>query len=321
MPNPYSVDLRWRIIWVHLTRSLSAAEISTLFSVSERTVQRYIALFRQTGDIEPRLRVHGPSKTLGQLEQLTLLHLILENHGIYLYEIQAKLERLYRTRISVATICRTLRFIGCSRQVMRRIALQQSDTSRARFMADIAVYDPRMFIWIDETGSHRGNTLRRYGFSIRGTPVCDRRLLVRGKRYSAIPVMSLDGIHDVFVTEGTVNGEVFTDFLKQCVLPVLKPFNYVNTHSVVIMDNASIHHTQEVLDLIETQAGARVCFLPPYSPDLMPAEGVFSQVKSILKQNHELFQVCLDSRAYLTLAFGMITQLDCHGHIKNCGYI
>ena len=90
----------------------------------------------------------------------------------------------------------------------------------------------------------------------------------------------MDGIHDVYITEGTVNGEKFADFVKSCLLPVLQPFNYCNSHSVVIMDNASIHHVQEVVDLIETRARARVCFLPPYSPDLMPAEGVFSQVKS-----------------------------------------
>ena len=131
----------------------------------------------------------------------------------------------------------------------------------------------------------------------------------------------MDGIHDVYITEGTVNGEKFADFVKSCLLPVLKPFNYCNSHSVVIMDNASIHPVQEVVDLIETRAGARRCFLPPYSPDMMPAEGVFSQVKSLLKQNHERFQICSDPRIYLALAFGMITPEDCNGHIMNCGYI
>ena len=51
------------------------------------------------------------------------------------------------------------------------------------------------------------------------------------------------------------------------------------------MDNASIHHTEGVADLIENQAGARLIYLPPYSPDLHPAEEVFSEVKSIMKQN------------------------------------
>ena len=120
-----------------------------------------------------------------------------------------------------------------------------------------------MFMWLDETGCDRRNTLRKCGYSLRGFPVCDYRLLVRGKRYSAIPVISLDGIHDVYITEGTMNGKEFADFVRNCLLPVLKPFNYVNSHSVVIMDNASIHHVQDVVDLIESRAGAKVCFYHP----------------------------------------------------------
>lgn len=321
MPTPYPVELRWRIVWSYLTHNHSVADIASHFCICERTVWRYIKLFRQTGDVEPQQQHHGPQKLLGSLEQLTLLHIILENHGIYLDEIQTKFLNLFGVLISTAAICRTLRLMGCTRQVMRHVALQRSDTLRARFMADIAIYDPKMFLWLDETGCDRRNTLCKYGYSLRGIPICDQRLLVRGKRYFAIPIVSLDGIHDVYVTEGTVNGDKFADFVQSCLLPVLKPFNYLNSHSVVIMDNASIHHVRDVLDLIEGQARAKVCFLPPYSPDLMPAEGVFSQVKSILKKNHDLFQVCADPRAYITLAFGLITPEDCLGHIINCGYI
>ena len=160
---------------------------------------------------------------LGDLEQLTLLYLILENHGIYLYEIQTKLESLFGVCVSTATICRTLQSMGCTRQVMRRVAIQCSDT-----LAEISIYDPRMFVWLDETGCDRRNTLRKCGYSLRGISICDYRLLVRGKRYSVIPVISLDGIHDVYITEGTVNGKKFADFVQNCLLPVLKPFNYVN---------------------------------------------------------------------------------------------
>ena len=77
------------------------------------------------------------------------------------------------------------------------------------------------------------------------------------------------------------------------------------------MDNASIHHVQRVKHLIEVQAGARLCFLPPYSPDLMPAEGIFSQVKQIIKQNDKLFQVCTAPRAMIAMVFGMVSTEDC----------
>ena len=73
-----------------------------------------------------------------------------------------------------------------------------------------------------------------------------------------------------------MNGDRFVQFVQNCLLPHLMPFNGVNPRSVVIMDNCSIHHVDAVTNLIETQAGAKLCFLRPYSPDLMPVEGVFT---------------------------------------------
>jgi hypothetical protein len=89
------------------------------------------------------------------------------------------------------------------------------------------------------------------------------------------------------------------------------------------MDNASIHHTEQVVDMIENQLKARLLFLPPYSPDLNPAEEVFSKVKTIMKQNDSLLQVCSheEMRVFLTIAFGMVTRGDCNSYITHSGYI
>ena len=76
------------------------------------------------------------------------------------------------------------------------------------------------------------------------------------------------------------------------------------------MDNASIHHV-DVSELIENQGGAHLHFLPPYSPDLNPKEGVFGQVKTILKENDSLFQACSAPRVLLSVAFAMISRDDC----------
>ena len=86
------------------------------------------------------------------------------------------------------------------------------------------------------------------------------------------------------------------------------------------MDNASIHHVQAVTDLIENQMGARLLFLPPYSPDLNPAEEVFSKVKYIMKQNQDVFQACSEVRVLLATAFSMVTQEDCTSYIQHSGY-
>ena len=127
-------------------------------------------------------------------------------------------------------------------------------------MAIVFMYDPSTLVWLDESGHDRRNTIRKQAYNFRGKPLADHRILARGIRYSPIPIMSLEGIHDVFITEGTVDGEKFVDFITEYLLPVLMPFNYVNPRSVVIMDNASIHHVEEVTDLIKRQCGAKLSF-------------------------------------------------------------
>ena len=321
MPLPYSVDLRWRIVWAYLAHHTTPSELAGRFCVSERTVWRYIQLFQQTGDIEPRAGRRGPKGLLGDYEQVVILHTLLARPGIYLSEIQDELFNHFGVLVSVPTICRTLKQMGCTRQTMHHVAIQRSDAMRAKFMAEISVYDPAMLVWLDETGCDRRNTTRKYGYSIRGMPISDHHLLVRGTRYTAIPVISQEGIHNVYLREGTMDGNQFAHFVQNCLLPVLQPFNGINTKSVVVLDNASIHHVEKVQDLIETQAGSKLCFLPPYSPDLNPAEGVFSQVKSIMKKNDKLFQVYSAPRALIAMAFSMVSVDDCLGHISNCGYI
>lgn len=101
-------------------------------------------------------------------------------------------------------------------------------------MAQISVYDPAMLIWLDETGCDHWHMIRKYGYSIRGISLCDQHLLLRGKRYSAIPILSLEGIHDVYLAEGTMNGDRLVQFVEDCFVPHLMSFNRVNPRSVVM---------------------------------------------------------------------------------------
>ena len=85
------------------------------------------------------------------------------------------------------------------------------------------------------------------------------------------------------------------------------------------MDNASIHHLERVQDLI-TRIGAKLMFLPPYSPDLMPLEEVFSKVKAVLKANDNLYLVTSTPELMIKLAFATVTPEDTLGYIKHVGY-
>ena len=210
MPRAYATDLRLGAVWLHLTHNLDMIEILQYLAISPSSVYRYITLFEQTGDVKPKSYRHGPPKFLGDMEQLFLLWVILTYPGIYLSEIRAKLISKFGIPMDVVTICRTM---SCTWQVIQRIALQRSEERRAKFMAEVSMYDPSMLVWINESGCNRHNCRRKCGYSVRGRTPQDHCLIVRGTRYSAILVMSLEGIHDLYLAEGNVNGDVFETFV------------------------------------------------------------------------------------------------------------
>ncbi len=132
MPNPYSLDLRWRIVFLNISENISVADISRLLCVSESSIRRYLRVFQQTGDVRPVDHHHGPHSILGDFEHIIILRLIQERPSIYLEEIRGKLLDLFGSTVSTSTIWRTLHHkMGCSRQVVRYKASQQSELARA----------------------------------------------------------------------------------------------------------------------------------------------------------------------------------------------
>ena len=81
---------------------------------------------------------------------------------------------------------------------------------------------------------------------------------------------------------------------------------YPGDNSVIIMDNARIHHDNNLVELIEG-LGCRVVFLPPYSPDYNPIETAFSTIKSWIRHNHDFMEVCNNSIYALLVTYSQIT--------------
>ncbi len=144
---------------------------------------------------------------------------------------------------------------------------------------------------------------RKRGYSPCGMTLEHRTMLVRGECTSAIAIMSVEGIFNVHVTHGTTNGDTFYNFTEKYILPKLQR---INPHSVLIMDNRSIHHMQEIVEMIE-QVGAMLLFLPQYSPDLNPIELAFSKVKSEIKDSSMAYN---DVETIMFSVFASITKND-----------
>ena len=198
--------------------------------------------------------------------------------------------------------------------------MQRSDKERAKFMVQVQCIPANCFVWVDETGSDHRDSRRKTGYGLQGIPPVSFQLRVRSSRISAVSCITTDGAEDLYLTEGSVNGDAFMEFVQQCLLPVLKPFNGQNTKSIVLLDNVSIHHVENVQETVNG-VGALLWFLPPYSPDLYPIEERFSKVKKFLTHNSVAFQSTDSPRVLVTAAaLATVTKEDCLGYIKHAGY-
>jgi hypothetical protein len=124
---------------------------------------------------------------------------------------------------------------------------------------------PRNLVFIDETGIHLGMT-RTYGRAPIGERLYDSEVPGdRGKNISLIGGMSIDGLIATMSVALRVNTHVFLFYVQEILIPQLW------AGAIVVMDNLPVHHALVVREAIEA-VGAKVVFLPPYSPDLSPIE-------------------------------------------------
>ena len=186
-------------------------------------------------------------------------------------------------------------------------------------MEEMTYLTADMIIWLDETGSDKRSEHRKFGYHLRGITPTSYKLAIRGKRMSCIAAMSTRGIEDVDIYEGSINGEIFSSFIARSLVPLLQPFDGKNSRSVVLMDNASIHHVEQVATLIQN-TGAILRYLPPYSPDYNPLEESFAKIKAFLKANETIYEATNTPRLMIMMAFNSVTTEDCVGYIKHAGY-
>lgn len=315
--SAYSEDLRWKMVWQREMLGLTYPVIASNLNVDESTVIRTLKLFQITGQVSKKQYPSSMAyRDLTASAQLLIMNIVIERPGIYLREIKEELEDFLMLDISVSTICKFLRKNGFSRQRLHVVATQQDTFLREKYILDVSVYSSDMFVFVDETGADRRNRLRKYGYSIRGRPAVNHALLFRGERVSAISCMSINGILDVKMVTETSNADTFYDFVQTHLIPHLLPFNGVNPHSVVILDNCTIHHSIEVTTSLK-DVGVLVHFLPPYSPDLNPIEETFSKIKSELKCIDS--DGILDTETALLATFNTVTDIDCKGWISHPG--
>lgn len=184
------------------------------------------------------------------------------------------------------------------------------DQRRAVWRLLQAGLDPDKLVFLDETWAKTNMTRPR------GRAPCGERLVCHTpfghwKTTTFLAGLRLSGLTAPLVIDGAVNGAVFVNYVRQHLAPTL------TTGDILIMDNLTSHKVTGVREAVEAR-GARVLYLPPYSPDLNPIELVFSKFKWLLRSAQcrsveSLWETCGQ-------LLDRFSPNECANYFRHCGY-
>lgn len=321
MAPSLSKDLRDRVVQWRIQNNWSYRKLADMAGCSIGTIANILMYHRVYGtSTNPYRKRTGRPRLLDHDDCAYIDTLLNRDPTIYLDEIQDKLVEDRDTDVSIASIQRAIERLDFTRKVVSKEAKERNNLLRAIWEGGMAQYDdPDLFLFLDESAVNNLTTQRLAGWSQRGIPCVRRATFLRGAHYSILPALSINGIEALDIFEGAVNREKFVGFLREQIAPILNP--YPGKRSVVVMDNCAIHHEEEIRHLIEDECGARLIYLPPYSPDFNPIEEAFSAIKAWLRRHEDEYDSPEKLPWLIHQAIDSVTASDAIGWFRDCGYI
>lgn len=170
--------------------------------------------------------------------------------------------------------------------------------------------DPRRLVFIDETWA-KTNMAPLRGWGPRGHRLIAKAPHGRWQTLTFLAALRHNRIDAPCVIDGPINGDRFIAYVEQLLIPTLAPGD------IVVMDNLGSHKRQAVRSAIRA-AGAKLFFLPPYSPDLNPIEQAFAKLKALLRKTQERSVEATWKRIGALLS--EFSPAECANYLRNSGY-
>lgn len=170
--------------------------------------------------------------------------------------------------------------------------------------------DTKRLVFIDETWA-KTNMAPLRGWAVRGQRLIGRAPFGHWNTMTFVDALRHDGIIAPWVIDGPINGESFRTYVEQVLVPELRP------DDIVVMDNLGSHKAPAIRQAIRA-AGAKLFYLPAYSPDLNPIEQVIAKLKHLLRKAAERTKDAVWRRIGSLL--DQFTPQECENYIRNSGY-
>jgi transposase len=201
---------------------------------------------------------------------------------------------------------------SASKKTLFAIEQGRADVARRRkrWQAWQGRLDPKRLVFIDETWI-KTNMAPLRGWGPKGKRLRGFAPHGRWRTMTFLAALRCDGLTAPCVFDGPINGECFRAYVDQQLIPTLKPGD------IVVMDNLGSHKSMAVRDAIKA-AGARLWFLPPYSPDLNPIEQTFAKIKHWMRMAQK--RTTEEVWRHVGRLLGTISPDECANYFKNAGY-
>lgn len=175
----------------------------------------------------------------------------------------------------------------------------------------IAAVDVQRLKFVDEAGVNLALT-RLYGRAPAGARAVGSVPCNYGPNVTLLGALGLTGLDALMTVDGATDGDVFRAFVEHVLCPTLQ------AGDVVVMDNLRAHKVAGIEAAI-TDCGARLIYLPPYSPDLSPIEQGWSKLKTCLRRAGAQTREALEEA--IAHAMERITAADALAWFTHCGYM
>lgn len=272
--RPYSLDLRQRVAAAVDRREGTWRALATRFQVSLSFVARLVRHRRQTGTLTPKPHGGGQPPALRHADWERLGRLVQVQPDATLDELRQRLG----ISCSRTAVWRALRRLRLTRK-KKTLRADERDTPRVQALRQVfgqkmAGVAPERLVFVDESGATTAMT-RTHGRSPRGQRVYGA---APGgwKSLTLVSGMRLSGVVAPWAFAGATDGPAFATYVTEVLAPQLRQGD------VVVWDNLQPHKQAAVVEAV-TQAGATVEPAPPWSPDLLPIEKLWSKVKGALR--------------------------------------
>ncbi|WP_409518563.1 IS630 family transposase [Methylobacterium sp. PvR107] len=312
MPTTLSVDLRQRVASA-VSSGATCRQAAERFGVSRASASRWSQQKRRVGHVAPK-PLGGDQRSRHIEAHADLIRQTYQARPQVL--LRALREALQERGVAVSTSSLS-RFFARHRITPQKGALHAAEQEREDVRAAREAWfeaqpelDPDRLVFLDETATNT-SMVRRDSWAPRGERCRIAAPAGHWKTTTVIAGLRTSGPSAVALLDGPVTGERFRTYVAETLVPTLRPGD------TLILDNLGVHKVAGVREAIEA-AGARLLYLPPYSPEFNPIEQAFAKLTALLLS--AAARTVSDLWAAIHKAFTRFSPEECRNYFTAAGY-